>query len=96
MFSLLRTKYSPPSLEEIRACILNFLDKKHPRQGERLLSQTHLLDEWGLDSMDLVELIVHLEKSYGIDFLGNEDIPTLNDVAALAAFTQRSLEKTRE
>lgn len=48
---------------------------------------THLKDDLCLDSLDIVELIVHLEKKYKIEFDGDQ-MPKIETILDLAIHTQ--------
>ncbi|MFH1147771.1 MAG: acyl carrier protein [Pseudomonadota bacterium] len=52
-------------------------------EKERLRPQAHIFDDLGLDSLDIVDLIVALQKSFGIRIRDEEsvrNIRTLQDI----------------
>ena len=52
-------------------------------EKERLTPGAHIFNDLGLDSLDIVDLIVALQKSFGIQIRNEErarDIRTLGDV----------------
>jgi len=64
---------------------------------ERLLPEAHVFNDLGLDSLDTVDLVVALQKKFGVRIRDDErvrDIRTLGDihafVAALKAEGERS------
>jgi acyl carrier protein len=76
--------------EGIRQEIMDFL-KLHPIHGKcglpALTEHTDLQYDLGLDSMDVVELILHLEKKYNLNFNQIENIPNLKTIGGIAHFT---------
>lgn len=72
-----------PTLKEIEKEIILFLGPP----SFLLTSSTHLKDDLCLDSLDIVELIVHLEKKYKIEFDGNQ-MPQIETILDLATYTQ--------
>lgn len=52
-------------------------------EKERLTPQAHIFTDLGLDSLDIVDLIVALQNTFGVKFRSEEDvrnIRTLQDV----------------
>jgi len=52
-------------------------------EPERLLPEAHIFTDLGLDSLDIVDLIVALQSSFGIKIRNEEkvrDIRTLQDI----------------
>ena len=70
------------SIQEIIKEMKHLLPK---REGE--ISRFNLKDNLCLDSLDIVEVIVHLEKKYGIEFDG-DTMPSVETVGGLARYTQ--------
>jgi acyl carrier protein len=55
-------------------------------EKERLVPQAHIFSDLGLDSLDIVDLIVALQNSFGIKIRNEEkvrDIRTLQDIYQL-------------
>jgi len=55
-------------------------------EKERLVPQAHIFSDLGLDSLDIVDLIVALQTSFGIKIRNEEkvrDIRTLQDIYQL-------------
>lgn len=76
--------------EIIGQAIMDFL-VLHPIYGKfgrsGLTEHTDLQYDLGMDSMDVVELILHLEKKYNLDFNRIEKIPDLKTIGGIAHFT---------
>jgi acyl carrier protein len=52
-------------------------------EKERLLPQAHIFTDLGLDSLDIVDLIVALQTTFGVNIRNEEkvrDIRTLQDI----------------
>jgi acyl carrier protein len=57
-------------------------------EPERLIPEAHIFSDLGLDSLDIVDLIVALQSSFGIKIRTDEkvrDIRTLGDVYGFIA-----------
>lgn len=52
-----------------------------------ITSKTNLRDDLCLDSLDIVELMVHLENKFKVEFEG-EEFPPLETIGDLAKFTR--------
>lgn len=84
------SKKKPVSFEEVKEGILDYLiySKETSREASTSLPlETRLKDDLGMDSMDIVELVVHLEKKFNIDINQAEHIPQLDTLGALTEFT---------
>lgn len=53
-------------------------------------AETNIVDDIGADSLDIVELIMELEDSYGIT-ISDEDAPALTTVGKIVDYIERSL-----
>jgi acyl carrier protein len=62
-----------------------FLETSFPNPGVQLTSRTPLLDDWFLDSIGIIETVLHLEAEFGIP-VSRADIIAANfrDLDALA------------
>ncbi len=52
-------------------------------ESDRLKPEAHIFSDLGLDSLDIVDLVVALQKSFGVNIRNEEkirDIRTLQDV----------------
>ncbi|MBI2338866.1 MAG: acyl carrier protein [Deltaproteobacteria bacterium] len=72
------------SCDEIRTEVSRFL--KGPK-ANLLFPHVNLKDDLCLDSLDIVELIVHLEKKFGVEFDG-DTMPSVETVGDMARYTQ--------
>ena len=61
----------------------NVFEESFEIEKERLTPQAHIFTDLGLDSLDIVDLIVALQNTFGVKFRSEEDvrnIRTLQDV----------------
>ena len=76
--------------EEIGQDIIEFLlrgSASGKNSFPRLSEHTDLQHDLGMDSMDIAELIVHLERKYQLDFNRVDNIPDLKTIGGIAHFT---------
>jgi acyl carrier protein len=80
---------------EIVDSLQNFLLTEFPNQGVDLTESTNLLGEWFVDSLGIIETVLFLEKSFGID-IKRADIngDNFRDLATLSEFVVRRLDNT--
>lgn len=78
------------TLEKVRAVILK-LKKKNIAEAD-LKIESRLVDDLGLDSLDLMELLVHAEEMFSIK-INPDDITELTTIgAAVVYFDKRQAE----
>ena len=53
--------------KEIVDSLKTFLHQEFPNQGIELTGTTDLLGEWFVDSLGLIETVLYLEKTFGVD-----------------------------
>jgi len=80
---------------EITTRLLQFLQQEFPNQGVDLTESTDLLDEWFVDSLGIIETVLFLEQTFGVD-IQRADINGTNfhNVATLSAFVEDRLNNT--
>lgn len=52
--------------DEIFARLKAFLETDFPNEGEELRGDTDLLDEWFVDSLAIVEVVLFVESNFGV------------------------------
>lgn len=52
---------------EIVDSLKTFLHQEFPNQGIDLTEHTDLLGEWFVDSLGIIETVLYLEKTFGVD-----------------------------
>lgn len=69
--------------QEIINTINRVFEESFEIEKEKLQPQAHIFNDLGLDSLDIVDLIVALQKSFGVNIRNEEsvrNIRTLGDV----------------
>ncbi len=69
--------------QEIIDTINRVFEESFEIEKEKLQPQAHIFNDLGLDSLDIVDLIVALQKSFGVNIRNEENvrnIRTLGDV----------------
>ena len=64
------------------------------RDPATILPTQHLRDDLGLDSMAVIELLYHLEETFGLQ-IPNEDLAGLTNVGHVVSYVEKRLEKSR-
>lgn len=86
---IFQSKNKPKEPEEVRQAIIDFLllSKGSSKDASTSLSdETDLKNNLGMDSIDIVELMVHLERKYDLDYFEAENIPPLLTIGVIADF----------
>lgn len=69
--------------QEIIDAINRVFEESFEIEKEKLQPQAHIFNDLGLDSLDIIDLIVALQKSFGVNIRNEENvrnIRTLGDV----------------
>ena len=84
---------NPP---DISARIKAYLETEFPNPGIKLTNETNLLDDWFVDSLSLIELVMFLEKEFSIN-LQRVDINGSNfyNIDSLAQFVSSKLDANK-
>ncbi len=59
--------------QSVSDTIRTYLETEYPNQDAELTNDTNLLEEWFVDSLAIVEIVMYLEKQFGIK-VGRADI----------------------
>lgn len=51
-------------------------------------TETSFVDDLGIDSLDVVELVMELEEAFGMDEIPEEDLKTLRTVGDLVEYVK--------
>lgn len=81
--------------ETILSCVINALSTCVDIPIEKIKPDSSLVKDLGLDSFDVVELVMALEEDFGCD-IPDTEIEEINGitVAALARIVERHVERT--
>ena len=76
--------------EEIRSKVNDVMHRGFEIPMEKLTPESKLFDELGLDSLDAVDMLVHLEDNLGVKVAGERlsKINTLQDIYELVSEAQ--------
>jgi len=66
--------------EKLFNIINNILISKNEQPISNISPINHLKNDLGLESLDMVELVVELEDEFGIDIFEAGNVETINDV----------------
>eukprot|EP00911_Craspedida_sp_UC1_P001072 UC1_evm1s808 len=78
----------PPTPEAIETRVLSILEKFDRVDPAQLSGQAHLINDLGLDSLDVVECVIALEEDFNIQAPA-EDAEAVNTVADAVALIQK-------
>jgi acyl carrier protein len=78
--------------DEIKSKVNELMHRSFEIPVEKLTPESKLMDELGLDSLDAVDMMVHLEDHLGVKVSSDKlsKIKTLQDVYELVAEAKRS------
>ena len=79
-------------LKKAAAVVKAFLEQEYPRPDVPLTDTTNLLEDWFVDSMEVVQIVIFLETRFRVD-IHRADITGANfrDIAAITAFVAERL-----
>jgi len=71
---------------QLRVLVLNLLEEKYDISHQLATDDKHLKYDFGLDSLDILELCMDIEKETSINFndAGIEGVGTVNDLIELS------------
>lgn len=66
--------------------IISMICEQFDMEPEELSENTSFTDDMGIDSVDVVELVVELENEFGLDEIPEEDLKQMRTIGDLAAY----------
>ncbi len=66
--------------------IISMICEQFGMEPEQLSENTSFTDDMGIDSVDVVELIVELETEFGLDEIPEEELKKMRTIGDLAAY----------
>ena len=66
--------------------IIEMLCEQFGLEASELSESTTFIDDIGIDSVDVVELIVEVEDEFGLDEIPEEELKKLRTIGDLAAY----------
>ena len=82
--------------DEIIKITNNVMEDSFELPQEDLKPEAHIFNDLGLDSLDIVDLVVALQKAFGVNIRNEEkvrEIQTLQDVYNFIYSIKKSMEK---
>jgi acyl carrier protein len=74
--------------EEIKTIVNNALIEEFELEADAMLSEAHLFNELGLDSLDAVDMVIVLEKAFGVKLRDEKAIREIRTLGDLYAFIE--------
>ena len=72
--------------------IISMICDQFGMDPEELNENTSFTDDMGIDSVDVVELVVDLETEFGLDEIPEEDLKQMRTIGDLAAYVTAHVE----
>lgn len=66
--------------------IISLICEQFDMEPEQLSENTTFTDDMGIDSVDVVELIVELETEFGLDEIPEEELKKMRTIGDLVAY----------
>jgi acyl carrier protein len=83
--------------QEIINKVNNVFEESFEIEKERLIPEAHIFTDLGLDSLDIVDLVVALQNAFGVKIRNEErvrDIRTLQDIYQFISSLRKEEGKT--
>lgn len=75
--------------EEIITLVNNVFVEQFELDTSELLPEKHLFEDLGLDSLDIVDMLVELHKTFGIALRQNEEVRSVRTLGNVYDFLER-------
>lgn len=72
--------------DEIQARVFDVLEESFEIDRDSLTADAHIFTDLGLDSLDIVDLVVALQQAFGVKLRNNEAIRSIRTVGDLCEF----------
>lgn len=79
--------------DEIEARIRGVFEDAFEIEPERLTPEALVFDDLGLDSLDIVDLIVALQKQFGVQIREDERVRSIRTLADIATFIETLMQE---
>ncbi len=66
--------------------IIEMICEQFDMEPDQLNENTTFIEDMGIDSVDVVELVVELEEEFGLDDIPEEELRNLRTIGDLAAY----------
>ncbi len=75
--------------QEIKDKINRVFEESFEIQREKLLPEAHIFTDLGLDSLDIVDLVAELQKSFGVNIRNEQDVREIRTIQDIYNFIVR-------
>ena len=69
--------------------IIDMISQQLKADAEGITPETNIMEDLGADSLDVVELLMAIEETFGVN-VPDEDIPGLKTVRDIAAYVENN------
>ncbi len=73
--------------------IIAMICEQFDMEPDQLSENTSFIDDMGIDSVDVVELVVELEDEFGLDEIPEEELKQMRTIGDLAAYVSAHTEE---
>ena len=73
--------------------IVEMICEQFGMEPEELNESTSFIEDMGIDSVDVVELVVELETEFGLDEIPEEDLKQMRTIGDLAEYVRAHTEE---
>ena len=77
--------------EQILEKIVNLMSEQFDIDPSKLKDNTDILNDLGVDSLDVVELAMNIEEEFGIPQISEDDIRSIVTIGDLANYISRAM-----
>jgi len=78
--------------QDVVARIAKIFEEDFEIPAEKLVPGVHIFTDLGLDSLDMVELMVALQKAYGIQIQDSDEVRAIRTLEDLHNFVFKTIE----
>ena len=75
--------------QEIKDKINRVFEESFEIQREKLLPEAHIFTDLGLDSLDIVDLVAELQKSFGVNIRNEQEVREIRTIQDIYNFIVR-------
>ena len=75
--------------QEIRDKINRVFEESFEIEREKLLPKAHIFTDLGLDSLDIVDLVADLQKSFGVNIRNEQEVREIRTIQDIYNFIEK-------
>ena len=77
--------------EQILEKIVNLMSEQFDIDPSKLKDNTDILNDLGVDSLDVVELAMNIEEEFGIPQISEDDIRSIVTISDLVSYVSKAM-----